>query len=64
MPSSVLDLNTRVIVSHERTTVARVDFHISGDQAEFDTIARKGTLTGNVKMVITDSTQFQKKSAE
>ncbi|MGZ4967262.1 MAG: hypothetical protein ACXWAV_09330 [Chthoniobacterales bacterium] len=64
MPSSVLDLNTRVVVSHERTTVKRSDFHISGDEAEFDTIARKGTLSGNVKMVITDSSQFQKKPAE
>ncbi len=61
MPSSLLDLNTRVLVSHERTTVTRSDFYISGDQAEFDTIARKGTLNGNVKMVITDSSQFQKK---
>jgi hypothetical protein len=64
MPSSILDLNTRVIVSHERTTVARSDFHIAGDQAEFDTIARKGTLTGNVKMVITDQSKFQTKPAK
>ena len=61
MPTSVLDLNTRVLVSHERTTVARADFHISGDEAEFDTLANWGTLSGRVKMVITDSSQFQKK---
>ena len=65
MPSSVLDLNSRVVVSHERTTVTRSDFHISGDQAEFDTLTRKGTLTGNVKMVITNQAKFQqKKTAE
>lgn len=64
MPSSVLDLNTRVVVSHERTTVARADFNIAGDQAEFDTLAHKGTLTGNVKMVITDKSKFEKKPAE
>ena len=64
MPSSVLDLNTRVIVSHERTTVTRSDFNIAGDRAEFDTIGNKGTLMGNVKMVITDQSKFQKKPAE
>ena len=64
MPSSVLDLNTRVVVSHERTTLRRADFHIAGDQAEFDTLAHKGTLSGNVKMVITDQSKFEKKPAE
>ncbi len=64
MPSSVLDLNTRVVVSHERTTVKRADFHIAGDQAEFDTLGHQGTLSGNVKMVITDQSKFQKKPAE
>lgn len=61
MPSSTLNLNTRVIVSHERATVQRHDFTISGDELEFDTVARKGTLKGNVKMVITDQSQFMKK---
>ena len=45
MPSSLLDLNTRVLVSHERTTVTRSDFHISGDQAEFDTSRAKALST-------------------
>jgi hypothetical protein len=64
MPVSTLDLTTRVITSHERTTVTRTDFNIAGDTMRFDTIARKGTLVGNVKMVITDQSDLRKKPSE
>ena len=61
MPVSTLDLKTRVMTSSQRTSVERRDFVISGDSLEFDTVARKGTLRGNVKMVITDQSDFIKK---
>ena len=64
MPASTLDLNSRVITSHARTTVTRTDFHIAGDSMRFDTIARKGTLVGNVKMVITDQSELKKQPSE
>ena len=64
MPASTLDLNTRVLTSHQRTSVTRSDFHIAGDQMSFDTVARKGTLVGNVKMVITDQSELRKKPGE
>jgi len=64
MPVSTLDLNTRVITSHQRTTVTRADFNIAGDTMHFDTIGRKGTLVGNVKMVITDQSDPGKKPRE
>ena len=64
MPVSTLDLNTRVITSQERTTVTRADFHIAGDRMSFDTVARKGTLMGNVKMVISDQSELRKKPGE
>ncbi len=64
MPVSSLDLNTRVIDAQERTTVTRSDFKIAGDTMRFDTVERKGTLTGNVKMVITDQSELKKKTAE
>ena len=64
MPVSVLDLTTHVITSEERTTVKRSDFDLAGDRMRFDTVAKKGTLTGNVKMVITDQTDLQKKKTE
>ena len=53
MPLSTLNLDTQVIASRERTTVSGKDYTIAGDTMQFDTVARKGTLVGNVKMVIT-----------
>src|SRR5205814_1912012 len=50
MADSVLDLNTRVLSSPQRTTIKRADFEIAGDTARFDTAARLGTITGNVKV--------------
>lgn len=64
MPQSILDLDTRVIRSEQRTTIARADFSIAGDAMQFDTNERKGTLTGNVKMVITDHSNFEPKTGE
>lgn len=52
MPSSVLNLNSRIITSDERTTIRRGALTLAGDSLRFDTNDRKGTLTGNVKMVI------------
>jgi hypothetical protein len=59
MADSVLDLNTHVLTSPQRTTIKRADFEIVGDTARFDTSARHGTVTGNVKMVITDQSKLR-----
>ena len=59
MADSVLDLNTHVLSSPQRTTIKRADFEIVGDTARFDTAARLGTITGNVKMVITDQSKLR-----
>lgn len=59
MADSVLDLNTHVLSSPQRTTIKRADFEIVGDTAHFDTAARQGTITGNVKMVITDQSKLR-----
>jgi hypothetical protein len=59
MADSVLDLNTHVLSSPQRTTIKRADFEIVGDTARFDTAARHGTITGNVKMVITDQSKLR-----
>ncbi|MDQ6622741.1 MAG: hypothetical protein M3Y86_04555 [Verrucomicrobiota bacterium] len=61
MPTSTMDLTSRVIQSHARTTVKRSDFTISGDTMRFDTIARQGTLVGNVKMILTGQQPTRKK---
>ena len=59
MTDSVLDLNTHVLTSPHRTTIKRADFEIVGDTVEFDTAARHGTMTGNIKMVITDQSKLK-----
>lgn len=64
MPQSTLHMGTRVISTDQRTTITRRDFSISGDRMQFDTNSRQGTLVGNVKMVITDSSELMNKPAE
>ena len=64
MPESTLHMGTRVISSERRTTITRTDFSISGDKMTFDTNSRQGTLVGNVKMVITDTSSLVDKPGE
>lgn len=52
MSTSVFNLKTQVLNSSERTTVKRADFEIVGDTMQFEMVSRKGTLDGNVKMVV------------
>lgn len=54
LPVSTFDMNTRILRSQQRTNIARADFTIEGDALEFNTVDRKGTLSGNVKMIIKD----------
>ena len=61
MHTSTFDLTTRILSSQERTTVSRHDFNIVADSATFDTNARTSRMIGNVKMVITDQSQFAEK---
>jgi len=61
MHTSVLDLKTRILSSHERTTIQRADFNIVGDSVQFDTNTKTGRLIGNVKMVITDKSHLTEK---
>src|SRR6266496_947315 len=64
MHTSVLDLQTRILSSQERTTVQRADFNIVGDSVQFDTNTRTGRLIGNVKMVITEQSHLTGKPTE
>jgi hypothetical protein len=63
MQTSTFDLTTKILSSQERTTVTRHDFNIVGDSATFDTNARTSRMVGNVKMVITDQSQFMEKKS-
>src|SRR5436309_14091018 len=62
MNTSVLDLQTRVLSSQERSTIQRADFNIVGDSVQFDTNTRTGRLIGNVKMVITEQSHLTGKT--
>lgn len=64
MQTSIFDLTTRILSSQERTTVRRRDFNIVGDSAIFDTNARTSRMIGNVKMVITDQSQFMEQQKQ
>lgn len=64
MSSSVFNLKTQVFNSSERTTVKRSDFEITGDRMEFEMLTRKGTLDGNVKMVVRGKVQTSGNEAE
>lgn len=52
MTDGILNLETRVIESKERTTLKRADFQISGDTMSFSTVSHEGTMTGKVHMTL------------
>jgi hypothetical protein len=52
MTDAILNLETRVIDSKQRTKVKRTDFEIAGDTMSFNTLTKLGTLVGNVHMTI------------
>lgn len=57
--TSILDLSTRIVTSKERATIRRSDFEITGDEMQFNTKTRDGNMSGNVRMLIynTSSTE-------
>jgi hypothetical protein len=52
LPSSMLDLNTRIVTSDTPVTVSRSDFEIVGQKMVFNTQTHKGHMWGHVHMVI------------
>src|SRR5438067_4840401 len=58
LSESILNVNTRILSSNERTIIKRTDFNIAGDSVEFDSNTHTGKLVGNVKMVITSQSQL------
>lgn len=52
------NLTERLISSDTRAVVQRSDFTLVGDTLNFDTVKRRGRMTGKVRMVIHDSSGF------
>ncbi len=49
---------TQLLSSEQRSRVSREDFQLEGDSLVFDTKSQQGKMTGNVRMVIFDSSSF------
>jgi lipopolysaccharide export system protein LptC len=64
MSDGVLNLETKVIESKQRTNVRRTDFEIAGDTMSFNTATKLGTLTGNVHMTIYNQKEIAGKPAK
>lgn len=58
MTDAILNLDTRVLESKERSTIKRIDFEIAGDSLIFNTVTHQGTLKGRVHMTIFDKSQL------
>lgn len=49
---------TQLLSSEQRSRISREDFQLEGDRLVFDTKSQQGKMTGNVRMVIFDSSSF------
>jgi hypothetical protein len=49
IPHSMLDLESKKLIADSETVITREDFEITGQTAEFDTVARKGIFKGHVR---------------
>jgi type IV secretory pathway VirB10-like protein len=54
MPVSALNLDTRIISTHDGVTIKRSDFQVTGKNMEFNTETKEGQIEGDVKMIIYD----------
>lgn len=52
LPSSVFNLETRILDGDERVLIRREDFEITGDAGQFEVKKRFARIKGNVKMII------------
>jgi len=64
MPSSVLDLTTRIVTSKEPVRIRRTDFEITGETMQFDTQTRSGKIVGKVKMLIFNTKDLEGTGAQ
>lgn len=63
LPSSKMNLNTRIIAGDQSVTIKRSDFQLTGQTMEFNTETKQGWIKGNVKMIIYDLTETAEQPA-
>jgi hypothetical protein len=64
LKTSVMNLDTNIIVSHEPVIVTREDFRLTGDAMEFNTKTRAGRVIGNVRLIIYNRDELANKKSD
>jgi hypothetical protein len=62
--TSVMNMDTNIIVSHEPVVVTREDFRLTGDAMEFNTKTREGRVIGNVRLIIYNRDELANKKSD
>lgn len=61
LKTATYHMDTKILISKDRTKITRSDFTIEGDSVVYDTTTSKGDLKGNVHMVIFNSSKMAPK---
>lgn len=64
LQKSVMNMETNVITSQDPILVTRSDFQLTGDGMEFNSKTRQGRILGNIRMLIYNRNELQKKSQD
>jgi hypothetical protein len=64
LKTSVMNMDTNIIVSHEPVVVSREDFRLTGDAMEFNTKTREGRVIGNVRLIIYNRDELANKKPD
>jgi hypothetical protein len=64
LKTSVMNMDTNIIVSHEPVVVSREDFRLTGDSMEFNTKTREGRVIGNVRLIIYNRDELANKKPD
>lgn len=61
LKKSVMNMETNVITSQDPILVTRSDFRLTGDGMEFNSKTHQGKVRGNIRMVIYNRNELQKR---
>jgi hypothetical protein len=64
LKTSVMNIDTNIIISHEPVVVTREDFRLTGDAMEFNTKTRQGKVIGNVRLIIYNRDELANKKSD
>jgi hypothetical protein len=64
LKTSVMNMDTSTIVSHDPVVISREDFRLTGDGMEFNTKTRQGKVIGNIRFIIYNRDELTKKKSD